>query len=186
MNSYVIDTHSAIKKLEAVGFPPEQAEVVTSLFSSREAELATKSDLRLLKGELKTDIAELRTELKGDISELRTELKTDIAELRAEFKSEIAELRTELKDDIAELRAEFKSDITELRTELKGDITELRTELKGDIAELKGDISGLNAGHAVLQEQIKSIRIQNGVVLAVTLAMLAMLIPVFLQLFVSP
>ncbi len=131
MNSYVIDTHSAIKKLEAVGFPPEQAEVVTSLFSSREAELATKSDLRLLKGELKTDIAELRTELKTDIAELRT-------------------------------------------------------ELKNDIAELKGDISGLNAGHAVLQEQIKSIRIQNGVVLAVTLAMLAMLVPVFLQLFDSP
>ncbi len=131
MNSYVIDTHSAIKKLEAVGFPPEQAEVVTSLFSSREAELATKSDLRLLKGELKTDIAELRTELKNDIAELRT-------------------------------------------------------ELKGDIAELKGDISRLYAGHAVLQEQIKSIRIQNGVVLAVTLAMLAMLVPVFLQLFDSP
>ncbi len=120
MNSYVIDTHSAIKKLEAVGFQPEQAEVVTSLFSSRESELATKSDLGLLKGELKTDIAELRTELKSDIA-----------------------------------------------------------ELKGDISELKG-------GHAVLQEQIKSVRIQNGVVLAVTLAMLAMLIPVFLQLFNSP
>ncbi len=130
MNSYVIDTHSAIKKLEAAGFHTEQAEVVTSLFSSRESELATKSDLRLLKGELKTDIAELRTELKTDIAELRTELKDDIS------------------------------------------------ELKGDITELKG-------GHAVLQEQIKSVRIQNGVILAVTLAMLAMLIPVFLQLFDS-
>ena len=38
MNSYAIDTHTAIKKLEAVGFQTEQAEVVTALFSSREAE----------------------------------------------------------------------------------------------------------------------------------------------------
>ena len=58
MNYYAIDTHTAIKKLEAVGFQTEQAEVVTSLFSSRESELATKEDL-------KTAISGLRVELKA-------------------------------------------------------------------------------------------------------------------------
>ncbi len=58
--------------------------------------LATRTDIAELKGE----IAELRMELKGEIAELRMEVKSEIAELRMEVKSEIAELGTELKGDI--------------------------------------------------------------------------------------
>ena len=70
-----IDTHTAIKKLEAFGFQTERAEVVTSLFSSRESELATKEDL-------KTAITGLRTELKADNAVLQEQINSTRIESR--------------------------------------------------------------------------------------------------------
>ncbi len=66
------------------------------------------------------------------------------------------------------------------KDDLKTAISELRSELKTDISELRGDIAKLEAGNAVLQEQIKSIRTEIRVVLAIVLALGA---PVFLRLF---
>ncbi len=96
MNSYAIDTHVAIKKLESAGFRTEQAEAVTALLTSLDSRLATKEDLQ-------TAISELRSELKGDIAELRAEF----AELRGEF--------TGLKGDNAVLQEQIRSIRVEAR-----------------------------------------------------------------------
>ena len=54
-----------------------------------------KFDRRL--SELRTELNVLRTEVKGDIAGLRTEVKDDIAGLRTEVKDDIAGLRTDIR-----------------------------------------------------------------------------------------
>jgi len=56
-----------------------------------------KSDLALLRAEVKADTAELRTSTQSDIAELRTATQKDIAELKAATTSEFALIRSELQ-----------------------------------------------------------------------------------------
>jgi len=92
----MINTHLAFKKLTAGGMSQELAEIVAELINSSNDNLATKSDLAVVKSELKQDISDLRTELKQDISDLRTELKQDISDLRTELKQDIHILDTKI------------------------------------------------------------------------------------------
>ncbi len=69
----------------------------------RPSELARRSELVALRGEM----AELRGELKGEMAELRGEM----AELRAELKGDMAELRTEVRGGFAILNARIDSQI---------------------------------------------------------------------------
>ena len=68
------DTLSAAHELEASGFKREQAEAIAAVVRAGQGELATKSDLRLLRSEVKQDIAELRGEVKQDIAQLEVRL----------------------------------------------------------------------------------------------------------------
>lgn len=62
--SLIFDTHAYIKKLRAVGFTEEQAEVQTEALSELiEEGLATKRDLKELETALKRDIKELELRL---------------------------------------------------------------------------------------------------------------------------
>ena len=74
----VLDTHRIVKRLRDAGMPEPQAETWTDILrETREldlAELATKADLAVLRG----DLAELRRDLKGDVTELRREVKGDL------------------------------------------------------------------------------------------------------------
>jgi hypothetical protein len=94
MAAVPFDTLKLARRLEAAGFPGKQAgdtaEALADAMSG--AELATKSDLALVKA----DLAALRVELKADIAALRAELKADIAALRAELKAEIEPVRRDL------------------------------------------------------------------------------------------
>jgi len=65
MSTIVFDSHAFIKKLIAVGFTEQQAEVLMQEQANLiEDGLATKQDIRELKRELKQDIAELRRDMK--------------------------------------------------------------------------------------------------------------------------
>jgi hypothetical protein len=51
-------------------------------------DLATKSDLLLLRSELRSEMSELRSEMSGlrsEVSEIRLQVKADISELKAEI-----------------------------------------------------------------------------------------------------
>ena len=50
-------------------------------------DVARKSDITELRGELRTEMAELRVELKGEIAELRDEVRTDIRQLTSRVDS---------------------------------------------------------------------------------------------------
>jgi hypothetical protein len=71
MTTVTFDTHEFIKRLEAKGFQTEQAEGVTDALKEAltVAEIATKHDIK---------------EIKGEICELRLEFKAEIASVRAE------------------------------------------------------------------------------------------------------
>ena len=121
----LFDTLELSKALQT-SFTPEQAEtLVHALGKASVDQLATKSDIVGLKGE----IAELRGELRSEIAGLRGELRSEIAGLRGELRSEIAGLRGELQSEIAGLRGELQSEIVDVR----GKIEALEANLTGII-----------------------------------------------------
>ena len=64
------------------------------------ADLARRSDVVALRGELRGEIAELRGEIgqvRGEMAELRAELRGDMAELRGDVRREIEELRGDVR-----------------------------------------------------------------------------------------
>ena len=72
------DTLAYAKKLKAVGFTEEQAEVQAEVLAEIVNEhLATKEDISLLRRDLK----ELEVTLKRDMKELEVTLKSDMKEL---------------------------------------------------------------------------------------------------------
>ena len=127
------DTQKFVETLTASGLPEAQSKAISSAFrEAADAELATKSDLRELRDEIKTDMLELRNELKTDMLELRSELKTDMLALKNEVKADILALRNDLETKTRELRNDLDMNILKLRDEFKLDMRqlELRITLK--------------------------------------------------------
>ena len=80
--------------LTGINIPKDQArEVVEALDQKMTNEVATKSDIALVRAE----ISALRTEMHAEIAALRSEMRAEIAALRAEMKAENAALREEMK-----------------------------------------------------------------------------------------
>lgn len=97
----LLDTHREYKTLMGKGFNDKQADAIAELISRRNDDLATKSDLALVKKDVEYIKEQMAT--KADMANLRSELKSDISNLKSELKDDISDL----KDDIAH----FKSDI---------------------------------------------------------------------------
>jgi len=87
------DTLAYAKKLKAVGFTEEQAEVQAEVLAEIVNEhLATKEDISLLRRDLK----ELEVTLKRDMKELEVTLKRDMKELEVTLKRDMKELEMRL------------------------------------------------------------------------------------------
>ena len=135
---YSLDTLSAARDLEAVGFNPQQAEAIVAAISRADEQLATKND-----------IAPLAT--KGDFEEIRLQITQLVT--KEEFESKIAQLVTkeELRAQIAQLvtKDEFRAQITQLVTkeEFESKIAQLVTkeELRAQVALLESKIAAGNA-----------------------------------------
>ena len=63
MTTYTLDTHAAIKELEAAGMESRQAEAVVAAISRADAQVATKQDIAGVTQDLKQDIVELRADM---------------------------------------------------------------------------------------------------------------------------
>ncbi|WP_040335221.1 DUF1640 domain-containing protein [Candidatus Magnetobacterium casense] len=75
-DTLIFDTHAYVKKLKAVGFTEEQAEVQAEAMSDLiEEGLATKRDLKELEVALKRDMKDLEVALKRDMDLLRRDMK---------------------------------------------------------------------------------------------------------------
>lgn len=107
MTVAVFDTLKLAKRLESAGMPASQAagfaEALSDVMTS---ELATKSDLKELRGWATAEFADLRAELKetrawasAEFADVRREMRTGFADVRAEFavvRTEFAKVRTEM------------------------------------------------------------------------------------------
>ena len=112
------DTLQAAKQLQKSGFAEHQAEAIVSIVSDKHEELATKSDLEILRMDLdnfreatKTDIENLRQETKAEFKNLTQKTEAEFKNLTQKTEAEFKNLRTELES----LRQETKADIENLR-----------------------------------------------------------------------
>lgn len=74
MTAFAVDTHAFIKRLTASGMPEAQAETITSLVKEAQetslGDLATKTDLVSLKGDMRAEIEPVKLEMAGLKAEL--------------------------------------------------------------------------------------------------------------------
>jgi hypothetical protein len=95
--------------LVGINVPGDKARaVVDAMERDMGTTLATKTDLQMLKQELKQDIGLARQESKQDGTSLRQELKQEIASLRQELKQDIALLRQDLTQEIVLVRKDME------------------------------------------------------------------------------
>ena len=121
--------------IEDAGIERTRAEALAgAILEAIHDNVATKVDIRELRGDTK----ELRSELKADIEGLRAETKADIQKLRAETKADIQELSAELKVGLHEVRSEMAQMATNLRAEMALLEHRLLTRLGGLIVVLLG------------------------------------------------
>ena len=76
----LLNTHSTVKKFIKFGFTEDQAESIAEAINEQNKELATKSDIALLKSDLQSIKSELQSEI--HLVELRLESKIDVVEHR--------------------------------------------------------------------------------------------------------
>ncbi len=99
--SIIMDTLSYAKKLKAVGFTEDQAEVQAEMLAKIvDEKLATKYDMKKLETSLRRDMKELESSLKRDMKELESSLKRDMKELESSLKRDMKELELRLKHDL--------------------------------------------------------------------------------------
>lgn len=76
MNAIAFDTLRFVKRLQAAGYTPEQAEAQAEAYAEAVGEvLATKQDLALTKQELQTSISGVRSDIEALAATLRGEIR---------------------------------------------------------------------------------------------------------------
>ncbi len=97
MSTVAFDTLAYANRLKEAGVPPEQAEAHVAaqaefLTQHILSEVATKDDLRTLKGEMDVRFEQVDTRL----AEIKGEMDTRFAEIKGEMDTGFAELETRL------------------------------------------------------------------------------------------
>jgi hypothetical protein len=99
MTIAVFDTLKLARRLEKAGMPAPQAEGFAEALSDvMTTELATKSDLKDLRGWATAEFADVRGEMRAEFADIRREMRTGFAEVRTEFarlRMEMAQSKTE-------------------------------------------------------------------------------------------
>ena len=127
------DTLAAVRRLTEAGMPEAHAEaVVREQAHLIENELATKTDIAAVQG----DIEKLRLETRADIEKLRQGTRADIENLRLGTTSSIEKHQLTTEASIEKLRLENKTEFESIRA----NIEKLRLENNANAAELKADL----------------------------------------------
>jgi hypothetical protein len=99
MTIAVFDTLKLAKRLEKAGMPVPQAEGFAEVLSEiMTTELATKSDLKELRGWASAEFVDIRGEMRAEFAGIHREMRTGFAEVRTEFariRMEMAQSKTE-------------------------------------------------------------------------------------------
>ena len=85
MSSLVFDTHQAVKNLKSAGADEKLAEaVVTTIGTAISDHVATKADIKDVRGEIKDVRGEIK-DVRGDIEALHLATKADIEHLKKDL-----------------------------------------------------------------------------------------------------
>lgn len=124
-----LDTLEIAKRLKGAGFDDNQAEAMTGVLRDfREddrADLATKSDIALLR---------------ADIEAIRSELTHSIGALRSSTDHSVEVLKSAMYHSVEALNTEIERSRTDYQTILQHEINRLDAKIDTRTAELKADI----------------------------------------------
>ena len=87
--------------------------------------LATKEDIKLLKGEIEV----VKADLKGEIEVVKADLKGEIEVVKADLKGEIEAVRADLKGEIEVVKADLERQIAEVRIDMSNEFKSLYRNL---------------------------------------------------------
>ncbi len=94
MNKFAYDTLGTSRELEAAGMERRQAEAVAIAIAQQQGDLATKSDLKLLRVEIKSDIGKVESRISkvesriSNIESRISKVESDITEIRSDMKAQ--------------------------------------------------------------------------------------------------
>ena len=128
MANMTFDTLTASKSLHKAGFGTAQAEAIALVIKDSQGELATKSDVDLVRA----DVDRVRAELdlvRTELGLVRTELGADIESLQAKLTADNESLQAKLTTDNESLQAKLTADNEKLRTELEARISGVESGL---------------------------------------------------------
>jgi len=75
----ILDTYKAVENLVSKGIKKEHAIALTKMINDQNSDLATKSDLALVRSELKSDIATVKKDIENIKEQMAT--KADISNI---------------------------------------------------------------------------------------------------------
>ena len=129
--AFAFDTLAFAKRLRGGGIPDTQADVHAE--AAREfimAELATKSDLEVVRRELDTSIQTVRKDLEASIQSVRKDLEASIQSVKQELEASIHSLRKDMEASIHSLRKDMEASIHSLRKDMEANIASVREEIR--------------------------------------------------------
>ena len=137
----MFDTLSASRRRREVGFEEKQADAVVGLLAEDvSGNIATKSDIEMLREATKSDIELLKAATESDIELLRADTKSELELLKTDMKGDIESLRADTKSDLELLRAETKSEFELFRAEVRALEQRMTIRLGGLVAVATGII----------------------------------------------
>jgi len=141
------DTLRFSQRLTEAGLAPSQAAgaaaATAEAMGDLVAQIATKTDLAMLRQELSGAFAAFCQDVKAENGAFRQDVTAEIAAFRQEVKAENAAFRQEVRSEIGAFRQEVKTEIAALRQAAKGDAAALRHEVALDIAGMRRDMERL-------------------------------------------
>ena len=121
------DTLKASRRLRDAGFEEKQADALVNAFAEDiGANLATKDDIALLKG----DIALLRKDMDSGFESLRKDMTSGFESLRKDMTGEIESLRKDMTSENAALRQDMTGQIESLRKDMTAGNAALRQDME--------------------------------------------------------
>lgn len=113
MTIAVFDTLKLAKRLEKAGMPVPQAEGFAEALSEiMTTELATKSDLKELRGWASAEFVDIRGEMRAEFADIHREMRTGFAHVDGRF-AEVGTGFAEVRTEFARIRMEMAQSKTE-------------------------------------------------------------------------
>eukprot|EP00118_Oscarella_pearsei_P010927 m.69790 g.69790 ORF g.69790 m.69790 type:complete len:206 (+) comp35630_c0_seq5:82-699(+) len=144
---YHFDTHHVVKKLQAAGYTPSQAEELTAVLhetvsaSSKgfSEEAATKGAVEILSAEVKSRLNELENNLRVLESRVVAPLKDDSEKISAD----VVQLRNFVKDEVTKLKSGLSLDHNLEKSRQKEELSKMEEKILANAHRVDIDMASI-------------------------------------------